>query len=328
LVDTQIDSPQSRLARALSVSGLFAGSEPIPGSQIPAISMPMHLGLDALSCIVTAAGSDKVVFAKAYRDGALDPFDFEGAAEASMRAGEAGLGPRLLEWDVDAKVMLFEPAGPEWRMALARDSQKPDVKAAIIAAKKAWHRQEPLSRDLSPFELARAYCRRLEPHLVADAADPIPFKGLVPFPSMKQWFVRIEEAFTAAGTDMTPIHGENTVSNVLIGPDNRMLLVDFDRAVNADPLFDLGALCLDLCRNDDERMEAVEIYAGRADHAMLARAKLYGLIDDFLWGCWALLAELNPAMAGPELFKYASNRFVRMSHHLQAFDVASLLQKI
>lgn len=107
-----------------------------------------------------------------------------------------------------------------------------------------------------------------------------------------------------------------------------MLLVDFDRSVNSDPLFDLGGLSLDLCRGEDERIELVEIYLGRTDEATLARIKLYALVDDFLWACWALLAEINPGTHGPELFKYASNRFVRLSHHLQQFDLPHLLAKI
>lgn len=314
-----------RLDRAIAQSGLFAGSEPVRGGAMPAIAMPMHLALDALSMPLGPSVAGPSVFAKAYRDGALQPFDLSGATEASTRAGEAGIAPRLLAADAANRVLFFEALGPGWRMTLARDTQKPDVKAAILAVKKAWHGQTPLSRTLTPFELARDYCGRLEPHL---AQGPLPFKGLVPWVAVKQWIFRIEEAFAAAGSDTGPIHGENTVSNIMIGPEGRILLVDFDRAMNADPLFDLGGLCLDLCRGEDERMEAVEMYAGRADAAVLARIKLYGLVDDFLWGCWAMLAETNPGTHGPELYKYASNRFLRLSHHLQQFDLPHLLAKV
>lgn len=124
------------------------------------------------------------------------------------------------------------------------------------------------------------------------------------------------------------MHGETTVSNILLGPGIAVLLVDFDRAVNADPFYDLGALSLDICRNDDERQEMLEMYCGHTGAALLARVKLYAIVDDFLWGCWALLAELSPAMRGPELLKYTSNRFLRDSHHLEAFQTGQLLTRV
>lgn len=315
-----------RLRFAVGRSPLFSGHDAAFGDPVPSIAMPMHLALDGESRTVEARG--RSVFVKAFREGALAPFTFAGAAEASLRAGEAGIAPRLLEADADAGVLFFEAAGAEWRMALARDVQAPDAKSAVIAAKKALHSQKLLSRTLSPFDVARDYRARLVPHLAADAPSPLPFKGLVPFVAIEQWIDRIEEAFLAAGSDVGPIHGENTISNILLDPDHRVRLVDFDRAVNADPLYDLGALCLDLCRSEDERIKAIEMYAGAPDEAVLARVKLYGIVDDFLWGCWALLAEINPQTSGPELFKYGSNRFVRLSHHLQQFDLPRLLAKI
>jgi hypothetical protein len=321
-------APQDRLALAVERSALFGGAQFSCGDPVPAIAMPMHLALDAHSCLVTSADGARTAFAKTYRDGALAPFRFEDAAQAARRAGEAGVAPRLMEADGVARTLFVEPLGADWRMAMARDVQARDVKAAVIAVKKTWHGQAPLALSLSPFELALDYCARLEPLLDAKAPGHLPFKGLVPFAAMKQWVVRIGEAIAASGADLAPIHGENTVSNVMLGPGGEVRLVDFDRAANADPLFDLGALCLDLCRDDDERLEAVEMYAGRADARILARVKLYGIVDDFLWASWALLAEAAPDVRGPELYKYANNRLVRLSYHLQSFDMSGLLARV
>ena len=312
------------MVRALASSRYFEGARTTVAGAIPAISMPMHLSLDALCSVVAAEGSGKSAFVKTYRAGALDPFTFDGAAEAAVRAGVLGIAPRLLEVDAAQATMLFEPAPPDYKMALARDAQQPDARAAILRAKKAWHDQPPLSRDLSPFDLATDYAVRLEPQL----GTAIPYKGSVPFASLKDWVDRIGAVLAAAGTDRGPVHGENTVSNILLGLDKTVLLVDFDRAANADPFYDLGALSLDLCRTDDERNGMIEMYCGRTSADVLARVKLYAIVDDFLWGCWALLAELNPAMKGPELLKYASNRFLRASHHLEVFQASQLLARV
>lgn len=321
-------STQSRLDAVIPALAFFADAQPEIGPAVPAIAMPMHMALDAIACGVTDPATSRSAFAKTFHEGALAPFTFPGVVEAASRAHAAGIAPALVGSDELSSTLLFEMLGPEWRMALAPDIRRSEVKQAVIAAKKIWHGQPALATTLSPFDVARDYILRLEPHLSPSHADPLVFKGIFSFAALKEWLFSIEAALGAAGTDLTPIHGENTVSNVMIDPAGRILLVDFDRAVMADPLFDLGGLCLDLCRNDDERMEAVEIYAGSADQAILARVKLYGLVDDFVWGCWGLLAELNPAMRGPEFYKYANNRFVRLCHHIETFDVGTLLRKI
>ena len=317
-------TPQERIDAALSAVPRFNAARPTLGLPVPSLAMPMHLSLDSVSIPVEVAGGQGL-FAKAFRADALSPYTFDDTATGATAAGEAGIAPRLLAASAKEEVLVFERLGADWRMALAGDLRKPDVKSAVLAAKKRWHGLPRLARTLSPFEVVRDYAARLQPHLDPTSSFPIPFKGNIAFPQVMQWIARIEEALSASGVDTAPIHGENAASNVMIGPEGRILLVDFDRAVNADPMFDLGSLCLEFCRNDRERMEAVEIYTGTADRAVLARVKLYGIVDDFAWACWALLAQANPSMAGPEWLKYASNRVIRMNYHLQTFDMCELL---
>lgn len=317
-------TPQQRIDAALSALPRFGAAKPTLGAPVPSLAMPMHLSLDSVSMPVEVADGQGLL-AKAFRADALRPYTFDDAAAGATAAGTAGIAPLLVAASTKEEVLVFERLGTDWRMALAGDLRKPDVKSAVLAAKKKWHGQPRLAITLSPFEVARDYAARLQPHLDPASSFPIPFKGNIAFPQAMQWIARIEEALAASGTDTAPIHGENAASNVMIGPDGRILLVDFDRAVNADPMLDLGSLCLEFCRNDRERMEAVEIYTGTADRAALARVKLYGIVDDFAWACWALLAQVNPGMAGPEWLKYASNRLIRMNYHLQTFDMCVLL---
>ncbi|MDI6029237.1 aminoglycoside phosphotransferase family protein [Corticibacterium sp. UT-5YL-CI-8] len=318
-------TPQELIVHALAAMPEFRGVQASMGAAVPSIAMPMHLSLDSVSAPISFSDDRPDVFGKAFRAGALAPYNVLDAAAAAKAAGEAQIAPRLIAADASKNVLVFELLGSEWRMALASDMRKPDVKSAVLSAKKAWHQQAKLSKTVSPFGVLRDYAGRLEPHLDPKGRRPIPFKGAIPFNSAMQWISRIEDALSASGTDLGPIHGENAVSNIMIGPGGLIRLVDFDRAVNADPIFDLGSLCLEFCRTDKERMEAVEIYAGRPNQAMLARVKLYGIVDDFLWACWALLAETGDDMVGPEWLKYASNRLIRMNYHLQTFDMRHLL---
>jgi thiamine kinase-like enzyme len=146
--------------------------------------------------------------------------------------------------------------------------------------------------------------------------------------TLAAWCDRLEAGITAAGIHLVPLHGENTLSNIMLGVGNDVRLVDFDHAANGDAFHDLGAFCLEYCSFDDEIAAAVELYVGRADGQALARSKLYMIIDDYMWGCWALIAHWSsPRATAIEFYKYARNRFVRAIYRLESWDVDALLRQ-
>ena len=148
------------------------------------------------------------------------------------------------------------------------------------------------------------------------------------FQKISAWIDRIEQGLSAGGCDLGPIHGENTLSNLMVSDEN-VQLVDFDRAVNADPHYDLGAFCLEFCSFEDEVAAAVDLYLGAPDARVNARAQLYMIVDDFLWGCWALIAYHTSDRRGVvEFYKYAQNRFLRARYWLDRWDVDALLRRI
>lgn len=292
-------------------------------AEIPGIAMPMHMCLDSHGAVLKHGSA--TVFAKAFHKDALTPYTFAGATEAAQRAGEIGIGPKVVAADAANQVLVFEYLDADWRMAMVSDLQAGPLREAVVAAKRTWHAQSALKTTLSPISVADSLATQLEPRL---DQGTLLFKGDLPFAQMRAVVESIGEALAAAGIDLCPVHGENTVSNVMIKPDNSVKLVDFDRAVMADPWWDIGALSLELCRTEQERTELIEIYAGHADPALLARMKLYTLIDDFIWACWALLADDGSETAGPELYKYANNRLIRFGFHHDVFDIPSLLGEI
>ncbi len=327
-MQVRVPSAHDRLTQAIASSRLLAGASVERSSPGPTNALPMHMGLDGVTCVVASADRDLRLFVKAFRTDALRPFTFQGAVEGSRRAGEVGVGPRLLEADAPNEVLFFEALGPGWSTARTNDLRQPSSRRALIEAKMRWHRQPRLGRDLSLRDLARDYAGRLRPRLEAGAAPPLPFRCPMPFEALEAHVGCILDRVAATGVDKAPVHGENVVSNVMIGPGETVLLIDFDRAIDSDPLYDLGACCQDLCQSEDDWAEVSEIQSGRADPAIVARLRLYGLVDDFLWGCWALLAEANPAMMACECFKYASARFYRAAFGLQTLDIAALIRKV
>ncbi|ASM75153.1 phosphotransferase family protein [Pseudosulfitobacter pseudonitzschiae] len=292
-------------------------------AEVPGIAMPMHMALDSYAAVVKHGST--TVFSKAFHTGALAPYTFAGAAEAAERAGKIGIGPKLVLTDVTNQVLVFDFLGDDWRMAMVSDLQTGPFREAVVAAKRSWHKQPALQTTISPIAVAEFLAARLEPKL---DQGTLVFKGGLSFATMQAVVEKIGQALAATGADLCPVHGENTASNVMINPNGSVRLLDFDRAVMADPWWDIGALSLELCRTEQERMELVEIYAGQSNSKLLARMKLYTLIDDFIWACWALLADDGPETSGPELYKYANNRLIRFGYHHEVFDIPSLLGEI
>ncbi|MDR3464396.1 MAG: phosphotransferase [Xanthobacteraceae bacterium] len=301
------------------------GSDPDCIVMMPPIIMPMHLAIDATPCLVRPR-SGAPVFLKIYAPDMLPFIDLDAAVAAATRAGQCGIGPAVIAHDADRSAVLFDFLAPDaWRMASRADLETIAVRSAIFAAKRAWHRSGLLGRTRSPFEVIRAYRERIN-----SLAERTPSASTLPlaFHTLADWTERIERGIAAAGIDLAPLHGENALSNVMLGPANEVRLVDFDQAANGDPLYDVGAFCLEFCSFDDEIEAAVELYLGHSDQRAVARAKLYMIVDDFLWGCWALLAHAtSPRATTVEFYKYAQNRLLRGTYWLGVWDADSLLRR-
>jgi thiamine kinase-like enzyme len=309
------------LAAALTRFSTHIGTEPQLAALAPPILMPMRLAIDAASFSVSAK-SGLSLFLKVYSPDMTPFIDVDAAIAAASLAGERGVGPSVRAHDREQGAVLFDLLAPSsWRMAGRNDLRSRDVEAAVIGAKRAWHRAPALAKTRSPFEVIRRY-RAMIGDLQAAAPPPLAFHTLA------AWTERFEAAIVASGVDLAPIHGDNALSNVMLGEREAVRLVDFDQAVNADPIYDVGALCLEYCSFAHEIEALVELYVGRPDPHVLARAKLYMIVDDFLWGCWALIAQSTSPRSGRiEFYKYAQNCFVRAQFWLASWELDELMRQ-
>ena len=289
---------------------------------MPPVMMPMHMAVDATPLAVsTSAGGS--FFLKLYAPDMLPFIDVPAAIEASVLAGVRGIGPAVVAHAADMGAILFEWLAPDsWRMARRDDLRAPETLNAVVQAKRAWHRGPPLGRTRSPFDVIRAHLAT-----IAALGDRVP--PLACLHTLRAWTDAIEQAIAAAGSDIRPLHGENTVSNVLLGAGNAVRLVDFDQAANGDPYYDLAALCLECCSFDDEVEAVVALYLGAPDRRALARVLAYMVVDDVLWGCWGLIAQAtSPRSGGIEFYKYAQNRFLRCQYWLGIREFGALLRQL
>jgi len=291
----------------------------------PPIVMPMHLAIDADPYIVTAKNPDETCFLKVYSKDMIEDINLAAAINASQQAADCKLAPGVLDSSAEIGAILFELLDSSWRPALASDLDDMDIRANAIAAKRLWHEKGQVGDEISPMQVARNFMGRLE----RGAADGTPIKKPKGYPTMVDWIDRIDDALSAAGIPTAALHGENAASNIMIGPDKAVKLVDFDRTCAGDPMYDLAAFCLEFCQFDYQLVEALEMYNGRFDEKLFNRCKLYMILDDFLWGCWGKTSHYNSfRREAVEFYKYGEVRFTRCLHNINTWDIDTTARRI
>ncbi len=262
---------------------------------------PIHRAVENHCCFATVAGA-KPVFVKRRHDDMAAFIEPARVVEASRKAGELGIAPRLLHADPDHGVLVFEALGEDWHWGHADVLRRPRVLENLLAAKRTFHSAAPLSETRSVFDLVRAYR-----HLAASPEVTLP--GLVQTVAVA--VDRIAAAIAAAGVDTVACHADGASSNVMVGPGDAVQLVDFEWARQADPAHDLGTVLAELLPFDGEALLAVEIATGKPDAQVLARARLYGAADDLMWALWGFINAARSPRTHVEFFKYAEWRLLR-----------------
>lgn len=268
---------------------------------IGGIVSPIHRAVENTCLFATAPGRPPV-FIKHRCDDMADFIALDRVAEASRKAGELGIAPRLLHADPARGVLVFDALGEEWAWGRANMLRRPAMLENLLAAKRRFQEAEPLAEDRSVFDLVAAYRRLAEaPGVILPA----------PVRTVAAAVERIGAAIAAAGVDRVACHADGVSSNVMVGPQDAVRLVDFEWARQADPAHDLGTVLAELLPFDGEALLAIEIATGKPDGQILARARLYGAADDLMWALWGFVSAARSPRKHVEFFKYAEWRLLR-----------------
>lgn len=288
-------------------------SPPIGG-----VVSPVHRAVENHCCLATIPGAAPVFVKRRHEDMAAF-IDLEDVIEASGKAGEIGIAPRLLHADAVSSILVFEALGEEWSWGHVDVLRRPAVLENLLVAKRRFHGVAPLAQTRSVFDLVAAY-RRL-----AQTPDvPLP----TPAASVSAAVDDIAAAIAASGVDTVACHADGASSNVMVGPSNAVRLVDFEWARQADPAYDLGAVLAELLPFDGEALLAVEMATGRPDAQVLARARLYGAADDLMWALWGFIHAARSPRKHVEFFKYAEWRLLRARTVIEGPRYATWLKQV
>ena len=301
-------SPPAILA-PLNAIGLFTDTT-VAVEETPSMASPSWWSGDS-ECVVVrsteneeargSSGEPRSVFVKSMIGHAGAYVDVAHAFAAATEAGERGVGPAVYASDADAGVLVLEnliDTGSTTTLNVFDDDARLEQ---LVALRKRVNDFQAITRTATVFDDIRALST------LASAAG-------VKLPPEFDWLIRsldmAEKRIMATGFDQVPCHGDGNVSNVLLGADGTMRLVDWDVAAVMDPLQDLGVVLAEVRPFDSAAREAFEMAWGSFDQALFDRARVYGVADSVRWALIGAYADT--ARPGTlEYSKFSDWQFVR-----------------
>lgn len=304
---------EQRCAGLLAEALVPSGRQPLCITIVPPIASPTHSAV-ASDCVRVDLPNSSSLFLKLrLEEMANDVVPW--AAAAARKAAECGVAPQVQFASASGLIIDYLPT--PWRPAKVGDLQDIDVMAAVLDAKKRLHQSGLVGQRFNPFERIGQLVREAK---TVRAPLPDDTGRLVEFAELAR------EAITASGIDLRFCHNDGIASNIMLGEGVR--LVDFDLAGDNDPWFDVGALVNEVYCFDYDAREAFERYTGHFDERLYNRCRLYGAVDDLMWGLWGVIRAVTSKRAGIEFFKYGTWRLFHARTAINSRESEALLRRL
>ncbi|WP_417250616.1 phosphotransferase [Celeribacter sp.] len=272
----------------------FAMEDTVAGPA--ALASPSYMALESRSVMTPTA------FIKRIHPEMAGDIHVASAIQAATQASEVGAGPKVLWSDATTGAVALERLGEGWKTARQSDLQSEAVMAAAIGAMKVFHGAAPLPVRYDAFARIDSLITAHETYGVA-LPDDITWLRRV---------VGLAQDALSQGFEAVPCRNDGSASNLMIGPDGQVALVDFDHAGMNDPMYDLGCLLAELTDFERDMRAAFVAYTGAFDAALFARARLWSHVDDMVHALWARLMSHRSERKGVEWIKYSEWRLLRL----------------
>lgn len=307
---------EARVEAALARLPALAGRVDSCALAVAPVASPMHRGVASDGVRLDLVDGASVFLKIRHADCAADIAPH--AAEAARKAARAGVAPDVVGAADSVLALAF--LGMPWRYARVGDLQDAALLGKVLAAKRRLHMDGPIGLRFDPF----ARIQSLFAELVASGALlPDDTERLV------ATCVLIGQAIRASGIDLAFCHNDGVASNVMINRETGdVRLVDFDLAGDNDPWFDVGATINEVCRFEADERAVIEAYAGLCEERVLHRCRLYGIVDDTMWGLWGLARAVASPRRGIEFHKYGTWRLSHAQANVAARGFETWLRRL
>lgn len=293
---------EARVERAIGNLPVIDATKAVYAVSAFPVASPSYHAVESTSFDVGPSGQEAGFFLRLANDEVAELVDDEVAFAAAERFHELGLSPLPVGRAPAERAVLFTRLGGGWRTAKIDDLMQQDAVARLVAMQKTIAAGEKFGRPWSVFDGIDHLWS-----LISNTSAVFP--GDVGW--MLAWMTSIREAVLAAGVDLKPAHGDPQSSNVMLGPDGAMMLVDFDMAGDIDPYYQLGVQMNELYQFESQMKPLLEMHDGRFSETAFSRCRLYAAADDLYWALRSLLQDVRSPVQGLEFLKYASWRFLR-----------------
>lgn len=295
-----LDEPRARIREAVRpVLGKAAERATIEPA-FAVLASPGWHGVDGVHWRVRSDA--KALHVKVMHADAARYVDIACALRAAEHAAAAEVGPAVLATDPDSGISVMADLSATHRCGTLDRIDPLPVQDAIIAARKAFQAGPRLGRTTDAFsEVAR--------FAAAARAERAPLPADIAW--LEASVAEAGRAVAACGRDLVPAQGDGNASNVLIGEDGSVRLVDWDRAGDMDPFEDLATFMGEVAIQEPEARDLFVRWHGGWDPGLFARAMLYVAADDLRWGLIAALLAATSPRTSLEFLKYANWRFLR-----------------
>jgi len=284
-------------------------------SPLTVLASPMWRGIEA-DIWLARRGEQAEIF-KHYHPDVAAWFHIPTAVQAAQAASACHVGPRVRQTWPQEGLLVMEYLGDAWQAGGLHHCADETVRANVITAKKRFQAQAVLFNDGNIF---REIVQLHNDCLQADAPMPKNMAAYIEFAK------QAGQAIGALGFDKVPCHRDGNTSNIMVGPNKNVMLIDFDMAVNADPLEDLGCWLLEFFEREPEMRQGFEEWWGHFHEGLFQRAVVYGILDDLRWGLIGLLMQASSPRQHLEFSKYAAWRLMRFSSMAQTAEAADRLR--
>ena len=237
----------------------------------------------------------------------------------SRAAALAGVGPDVVDRVVDG------PAGTgvlvvRWlpgRTWTAHDLADEGNLARLAATCRRLHAGPRFARDFDMFAVQRRYLA-----IVRERGFRLPGAYVEHLPAAET----IRRALAARPVPTVPCHNDLLPANFLDDGD-RLWIIDFEYAGNGDPFFELGNAWSEASLPAGLLEPLVTAYLGRPSPALVARARLLGLMSKYGWTLWA---SISAAIADVDFdfWSWGMEKYERAVAEFRGADLPRLLDEV
>ncbi|HZC71464.1 MAG TPA: choline/ethanolamine kinase family protein [Jatrophihabitans sp.] len=272
-------------------------------------------GLTNRNYLVSLASGERFVARFSDPKSALLAIDRDAEYRNSEVAAQAGVGPEVVEYAPEQRVLLVK-----W--INGRTFADPDLDNAtqldrIARLCRQLHSGPRFVRDFDMFDVQRGYLAIVREHGFRLPDDYLTFE-----PAMQ----RVEGVLRASAVGTVPCHNDLLAANIM-DDGARLWFIDYEYAGNNDACFDLGNIWSEAALDVDRLEHLVNGYFGAPSPVHVARARLFGLAAKYGWTLWAAIQD-GVSDVDFDFWEWGMEKYVRARDEFRSPELNQLISTI